>query len=93
MFWREDEFESVRVKTEPALCLLGHLRGVIVEQQPNAGLRRVDLVQFSQQHDEVCAGVTVPGSFGNPARVKVKAGQQRNCAETFVLVVAKWLAN
>ncbi len=89
MFWREDEFESVRVKTEPALRLFGNMRGVIVEQEANAGLERVDLVQFSQQHDEVCAGVPVPDNFGNPARVKIQTGQQRDCAEAFVLIVAK----
>ena len=51
MLEREDEFESVRVKTEPALCLFGTMRAVIVEQQANAGLTRVDLIQFSQQHE------------------------------------------
>src|SRR5271168_3717013 len=49
MFGCEGEFESVRVKTEPALRLLGNMRGVIVEQQANTGLTGVDLMQFSKK--------------------------------------------
>ena len=73
MFPREDEFEAVRVKTKPRLRLLRNMRGVIVEQQSNAGLSRVVLVQFAQQHDEVCAGVMITDNFGDPARVKSSA--------------------
>ena len=42
VFWREDEFEIGWVKTQPALCLFGNVRRVVVQQQANAGLRRVD---------------------------------------------------
>ena len=75
VFWREDEFESVRVKTEPSLRLFGNVRRVIVEQETNPGLRPIAFVQFAKQSDEVCAGAVVADDLSDAARVEIKARQ------------------
>ena len=49
VFWCENEFESVRVKTEPALRLFGNVRRVIVEEEANQGLRWISVIQLAQQ--------------------------------------------
>ena len=82
MFWREDEFESIGVKTEPCLCLFGNVGRVVIEQETNPGLRRVALVQFSQQGDEVRAGVVVADDLSNAARVEIKAYLVLSCVDT-----------
>ena len=47
VFWREDELESLGMKTEPALRFFGNVRRMVVEQEANPGLRRIALVQFA----------------------------------------------
>jgi hypothetical protein len=75
VFWREDELKSVRVKTEPALCLFGNVCRVVVEQEANPRLRRIAVVQFAQQSDEVHAGVAVADDLRDAACVEIKARQ------------------
>ncbi len=48
MFRREDKLESLRMKAQPVLGLFGDVRGVVVEEEANAGLRWVTLVQFTK---------------------------------------------
>ena len=85
VFWREDELESVRVKTEPALCFFGNVRRVVVEQEANPCLRRIAFVQFAEQGYEVHAGVVVADDFRDAACVEIKARQQRYRSQSLVL--------
>src|SRR6266478_148798 len=62
---------------------------VVVEQEPNPGGRRVDLVQFTQQSDEVRARVVVADDLGDSTRVKIEAGQQRHRSQPLVFVISK----
>src|SRR5665213_736500 len=56
---REHKLKSLRMKTEPALRLCRNVCRVIVEQEANAGLRRIALVEFAQQGDEIRTGMMV----------------------------------
>ena len=76
MFGREHELESLRMQTQPSSCLFGNVRRVVVEQEANPGLRRIALIQFVQQGDEVHAGVVIADDLGDAACVEIKARQQ-----------------
>src|ERR1035437_8256334 len=60
---------------------------MIVEQQPNPRWGRVDLVQFTQQGNEIGTGVAVGDDLGDAAGMKIETGQQRHRSQPLVFVI------
>jgi hypothetical protein len=94
VFRRKDELESMRVEAQPSFRLFGDVGGMIVEQQPNPGLGRVALVQFTQQRTKIGTGVAVSYDLGD-ARYE---GRDRPVATPFPVrrlysQSRRWLGN
>src|SRR5665213_57040 len=84
---REHKLKSLRMKTEPALRLFRNVCRVIVEQEANAGLRRIALVEFAQQGDEIRTGMMVADDLCDPPGVEIETGQQRYRSQAFIFIV------
>jgi len=86
---REGEFEAAgRLIGEPSLGLLGDVRGVIVEDQPDRRMGRIGGVEELEQFDEFAAAMTVPDEGVNLPGEQINAGQQTDRAVAFVLMIA-----
>src|SRR5208337_3235746 len=82
---REDKFETAdRLTGEPSLCLLGDVRGMIVEDQLDCRMGRIGGVEKPEKFDEFAAAVAVLDQGVNLAGQQVDAGQQTDRAVALI---------
>src|SRR5208337_1851207 len=87
---REDKFETAdRLTGEPSLCLLGDVRGMIVEDQLDCRMGRIGGVEKPEKFDEFAAAVAVLDQGVNLAGQQVDAGQQTDRAVALILMIAR----
>ena len=78
-----------RLPGEPSLCLLGNVRGMIVEDQLDCRMGRIGGVEKLAKFDEFAAAVAVLDEGVNLAGEQVDAGQQTDRAMALILMIAR----
>ena len=88
---RKDELEAAgTLLGEPAACLFRDVRGMIVEDQLDRGVRRVSRIKQLEEFDELAAAVSVLDQRMDLAGEQVDPGEQ---ADGAVALVANSLRN
>ena len=86
MLGGEGEFETARrLIGEPRLCLLGDVRGMIVEDQLDRRMGRIAGVEKPEKFDEFAAAMAILDESVNLAGKEVDPGQQTDRAVAFIL--------
>ena len=84
------KFETAdRLTGEPSLCLLGDVRGMIVEDQLDRRMGRIGGVEKLEKFDEFAAAVAVLDQGVNPAGEQVDPSQQTDRAVALILMIAR----
>ena len=78
-----------RLIGEPRLCLLGDVRGMIVEDQLDRRMGRIAGVEEPEKFDEFAAAMAILDESVNLAGKEVDPGQQTDRAVALILVVAR----
>ncbi len=77
MLGREGEFEAAcRLLGEPCFGLLGDMGGMIVEDDVDRRVGRIDIIETLKERDELAAAMAVLDHGVNLARHEIDAGQQ-----------------
>ena len=86
----EDEFETAyALLGEPGFCLPGDVRGMIISNQLDGRIGRIDGIEKLEKVNELAAAMAVLDQGVNLAREQIDTGQQTDCAVALVLVIAR----
>ena len=89
---REGEFEVAdRLIGEPSLGLLGKVRRMIIEDQLDRGMDRIDGVEKLEKFDEFATAVAILDEGVNLAGQQINPGQQTDGAMALVFMIAREL--
>src|ERR1700738_3115627 len=87
---REGEFEAAdRLIGEPSLGLLGKVRGMIIEDQLDRCMDRIDGVEKLEKFDEFATAVAILDEGVNLAGQQINPGQQAEGAMALVFMIAR----
>src|ERR1019366_7867930 len=85
---RQHVFEPVWPRRQICACLLGDMRRMIVEDDPNGAGCRIVSIQIFEQRDELAAPVTPLDPSNDVAIMEIQCSQNRACSQTLVFMVA-----
>lgn len=88
MLGRKLKFEPTRMASKPPARLQGSVRGMVVTENTNGPIRRVDGMEFFQKLDELPAPMVVPDDPVDFTRHQVQSGQKRQGPQAHVFMVA-----